>query len=298
MLPRSPFTRTEALEVGLTASGWRELVRDGRVREVYRGWYVDADLPDTVQLRLAIARRMLPLDAIVCRRSAAWLDGIDVLDHRGLPTTPRLQVLTVDQQRRSRSPLISAHVADDLLASDVVHRDGLAMTSPLRTAADLARFAPRPDALVAVDAYLHNGLIERDAFARQLVRWKGRRGVRQAWEMAELADGRSESGGESRMRLRVLDMGLPRPELQVPVHDHLGVERFRLDLGWLRWRLALEYDGVQYHGEDAAEHDEARRRWISRRGWTVEVFRKEDIFTSEWGFERRVETLVSQARHR
>jgi hypothetical protein len=296
MLPPSPFNHAEALDTGITPSAWRELVRDGRVRDVYRGWYADAELPDTVQLRFAIAKRVLPANSIVCRRSAAWLDGLDVLDHRGLPTTPRLEVLTVDQERRSRSRLISAHVADDLLASDVVHRDGLAVTTPLRTAADLARFAPRPDALVAVDAYLHHGLIDLGAFTRQLVRWKRRRGIRQAWEMAAIADGGSESGGESRMRLRVHDMGLPRPELQVPVHDHVGVVRYRLDLGWTRWRLALEYDGEQYHGEDAAAHDEARRRWIGRRGWTVEAFRKEDIFTAERGFERRVGALVTQAR--
>ena len=296
MLPRSPFTRAEALDYGLTPFQWRAFAEDRRIREVYRGWYVDAELPDTMELRFDIARRVLPADAIVCRRSAAWLHGLDVLDHRGLPATPRLEMVTSEQERRSRSPLVSSHVADDLEASDVVRRNGLAVTTPLRTAADLARFAPRPDALVAMDAFLHLGLVDLDAFTRQLVRWKRRRGIRQAWEMAGLADGRSESGGESRMRLRVLDMGLPRPELQIPVHDHVGVARYRLDLGWTRWRLALEYDGEEYHGDDATAHDEARRRWIRRRGWQVEVFRKEDIFTPEWAFERRVGELVTLAR--
>jgi hypothetical protein len=296
MLPPSPFTLVDARDLGVRTSQWRTLVKDQRVREVYPGWYVDAELPDTVPLRLAIAARVLPGGAVVCRRSAAWLHGLDVLDHRGYPSTPRLEVVTTDQARRSRSPLLLPHVADDLLPADVVRIDGLPVTTPLRTAADLARFTPRGDALVALDAFCHRWLIDLQTFRRQLVRWKGRRGVRQAWEMSELADGRSESGGESRLRLRVLDMGLPRPEVQIPVHDHVGVARYRLDLGWRRWRLALEYDGEQYHGPDAAEHDEARRRWIAGRGWTVAVFGKEDVFSRKWDLEQRVETLVAEAK--
>jgi very-short-patch-repair endonuclease len=114
--------------------------------------------------------------------------------------------------------------------------------------------------------------------------------------MVGLADGKSESGGESRMRLRLVDMGLPRPELQIPVEDMYGVGRFRLDMGWRHWRLALEYDGEEFHGPDSEEHDEARREWIRGRGWTVEVFRKEHIFTPSHAFEDAVGTLVKVAR--
>ena len=296
MLPNSPFTRVEALDFGIRPFGWRQLVDEGMVREVYPGLYVDASQADTVDLRFAVIRRVLPEDAIVCRRSAAWLHGLDVLDHRGFPATPPVDVLTSDQKLRSRSPLVSPHVADDLLSVDVVEIAGLRVTSPLRTAADLARFLPRWDALVSIDAFLHRELISADNFEKSLVRWRRRRGVRQAWEMVELADGKSESGGESRMRLRVIDMGLPRPELQIPVQDMHGATRFRLDLGWRFWRLALEYDGQEFHGAEFEERDEARRKWIRGRGWTVGVFRKEHIFTASRTFEDEVDQLVTVAR--
>lgn len=296
MLPPSPFTRADAADHGVRPFEWRSLIQDGYVREVYPSLYVDASLPDTVTLRFAIMQRVLPAGRIVARRSAAWLSGLDVLDRRGYPRTPPVEVLTTDQRLRSRSPLISAHVADDLTPSDIVEMNGLAVTSPLRTCADLARFSSRSDALVAVDGFMHHQLVTLPEFKRSLVRWRKRRGVRQAWEMSEITDAGSESGGESRLRLRVLDMGLPRPELQIPVHDMYGVERYRLDLGWLRWWLALEYDGEEHHGEDRREHDEARRSWISGRGWTVRAFRKEDIFTSSRHFEDEVEALVTQAR--
>ena len=295
-LPNSPFTRTEALDGGVNRGEWDQLIAEHRLREVYPGWFVDAEADDTVQLRIAIMRRILADHHILARRSAAWLHGLNVLDYRGFPATPPIEVVTRDQRRRPQSPLIAAHAADDLIDSDVVEIEGLRVTSPLRTATDLARLTPRSDALVSVDAFLHRKLITPEEFEKSLVRWRKRRGIRQAWEIAGIADGRSESGGESRMRLRVLDLGLPRPELQIDVVDPIGVARYRLDLGWRRWLLALEYDGEEFHGPEYEEHDRTRRDWIARRGWTVQVFTKEQIFTASRGFEDTVSSLVTAAR--
>jgi hypothetical protein len=295
MLPTHPFTRAEAYDLGLSERDWRSLSHDKLVREVIPGYFVDATLPDTVDLRLAIVRRAISEEVVVARRAAAWVRGLDVLDHRGFPATPRIETLTRERRHRPRNQLMVAHVADDLLESDITEIDGIRVTTPMRTASDLARFAPRTDALVSVDAFLHQGLIDLEQFTKQLVRWKGRRGIRQAYATAEKADGKSESGGESRMRLRVLDMGLPRPELQIPVYDLFGNVRFFLDLGWSHWRLALEYDGEEFHPEERREHDESRREWIGRRGWTVRAFRREDVYTTSRHFEQEVGGLVERA---
>jgi hypothetical protein len=297
MLPTSPFTRSEAFDLGLREREWRALRSDGLLREVVPGYFVDAALPDTLELRLAITRRVIEPDVVVARRTAAWLRGVDVLDYRGFPTTPRIEVVTRSKADRPRNRLMQSHSADDLLESDIGEVGGLRVTTPLRTASDLARFAPRADALVTADAFLHRNLITTEQFEKSLVRWRGRRGVRQAYEIAGMADGRSESGGESRLRLRVLDMGLPRPELQIPVHDLFGNIRFYLDLGWPHWRLALEYDGEEFHGEEQAEHDTWRRSWITKRDWTVRAYRKADIFTTSRHFEDEVQGLVRDVRH-
>jgi hypothetical protein len=298
MLPSAPFTKSEAHDLGIRTREWRSLVTEGHLREVYPGYFVDAALPDTFQLRLAIASRILSPDLVVARRAAAWLHGLDVLDHRGFPRTPPLEVVTRRQELRSKSPLLKPHVAQDLLPNDVMTVGGLQVTTPLRTAADLARFAPRPDALVCLDAFLHKELVTPEHLQKSLVRWRGRRGIRQAYEMADLADGRSASGGESRLRLRVIDMGLPRPQLQVPVYDLFGKVRFWLDLGWSNWMLALEYDGEEFHGPEQQEHDENRLSWIEQRGWIARSFRKEHIFTTSRAFEREVDRLVGVARNR
>ncbi len=294
MFPPGPFTRAEALDLGMRAREWRAASTAGLLREVVPGYFVDASVPDTVELRLAITRRVIEPNVVVCRRAAAWLHGADVLDYRGFPATPPIEVATRQRADRPRNRLMTPHVADDLLPSDITEIGGIQVTTPLRTAADLARFAPRPDALVAVDAFLNKKLITHEPFTKSLVRWRGRRGVRQAYEIAGLADAGSQSGGESRLRLRVLDMGLPRPECQIPVHDLFGVVRFYLDLGWSRWRLALEYDGEEFHTEDDAEHDARRRTWIHDRGWTVKVYRKADVFTPSQHLEDEVSRLVRQ----
>jgi very-short-patch-repair endonuclease len=94
------------------------------------------------------------------------------------------------------------------------------------------------------------------------------------------------------MRLRLLDMGLPRPMVQIPVYDLFGDVRFWLDLGWPQWMLGLEYDGEKFHPEERQAHDEARRQWIAARGWRVHAFRREDVFTTSRHFEQQVSELV------
>jgi hypothetical protein len=295
MLPQSPFTRAEALDV-MREREWRTLSAEGLVREVVPGIFVDASLPDTLEHRLAVARLAVAPGVVVARRTAAWVHGQDLLDYRGFPATPQIETVTNERAKRPKNALMAAHFADDLLASDVMEIGGLRVTTPLRTVCDLARFTPRGDALVAMDAFLHKRMVDAEQVRKHLVRWKGRRGIRQAYATLDVADARSESGGESRMRLRVLDMGLPRPQLQIPVYDLHGRVRFWLDLGWPQWKLALEYDGEEFHPEERLAHDEARRKWIRDRGWTVEAFRRGDIFTASGHFEDAVTSLVRSAR--
>ena len=140
MLPPSPFTRSEALDDGVTERQWRSLSVEGFVREVVPGFFVDASLPDTLELRFAIIKRAITTEhVVIARRSASWLHGVDVLDYRGFPTTPRIETLTRERRNRPRIQVVQAHVADDLLPSDVAEIDGLRVTTPLRTAADVAR---------------------------------------------------------------------------------------------------------------------------------------------------------------
>jgi hypothetical protein len=293
MLPTTTFTKAEALAHGVSEYDWRVLVRDRGVRRLVAGVYADAASPDTMQLRLSAVSRVLPDGVVVARRSASWVLGVDALDPRGYPATPPVEVLATEPALRLRRGLVTSFSADDLRDDDVVTIDGVRLTSPLRTACDLGRFVPRPQALAAIDSFLHAGLVTPEQLANETPRWRRRRGVRQLEELARIADPLCESPGESRMRLRAIDAGFPAPECQIPIHDLTGHVRYRLDLGYRDRRIGMEYDGEDFHGPERAEADARRRDWITRRGWRLAVFGRDAIYGDSREFEDALRRLWS-----
>jgi hypothetical protein len=166
-----------------------------------------------------------------------------------------------------------------LLDRDVMELEGLRVTTPLRTGLDLGRRLWRFDAIAAIDGVLHIG-VDRDELQEETLRFKGHRGVRQLRALAPLGDARAESPGESALRLHWLDAGLPPPEPQFGITDDHGREIYRLDVPLPEVRYAAEYDGEEFHSSDEdVAHDNERRDWIRReRGWTLDAFRKDDVY--------------------
>lgn len=293
MLPPSPFTRDEARAAGISRYDW-ELLREGHfVRQVIFGVYVDAALPDSLDLRIAAVAKKLPPDVVVSRRTSAWACGVDVLDPHGHPIVPRVETTTRERMRRPKHRLAHSHAGDDLLDSDIVERGGILLTSPVRTACDLGRFLPRGQALAAIDALLHAGLVTKDELWAEVHRYRRRRGVRQLEEMISLAEPACESGGESRLRLRIVDAGFPRPQVQLSVCDATGRERYRIDLGYEALLIGLEYDGEAYHGPEQAEHDRERREWLADHKWLIAAFRRLDVFGPGRVVEDKVAELLA-----
>lgn len=134
---------------------------------------------------------------------------------------------------------------------DVVELDGLFVTSPLRTLIDLARCAPFATGVVAfdralaesknpADAVLH---VEREALLDRAEQLEGQRGICRLRSVADFADGRSGSPGESLSRVQVARLHLPRPDLQVEIVD-LDGRTWHCDLGWQEYGLLGEFDGM------------------------------------------------------
>lgn len=64
----------------------------------------------------------------------------------------------------------------------------------------------------------------------------GVRGVARLRSVLPLLDGGAESPQESRLRLVIVDGGLPTPETQIEFRDlHI-----RVDMGWREWKVAVE----------------------------------------------------------
>lgn len=101
-------------------------------------------------------------------------------------------------------------------------------------------------------------------------RHSGARGIVQLRRALKLADGGAESPQESRLRLALLDAGLPTPCTQLTVTSSLGHFVARLDLGWREWKVAVEYDGTQ-HWTDSKQRsrDIDRIAELEALGWRI-----------------------------
>jgi hypothetical protein len=287
MLPRHPMTARQLLGLGFSRSDVRTMVEEGVLRRPLRGVYLTADVPDSPASRAACAALLLPPESIVCDASAAWILGIDIYEQGVVEQGVWLEVVAIDGHDRARRPeLLGGKRA--LAVGDISEIDGVRLTSPLRTACDIACLRGRRRALAVLDQFCRSYELTAEDFAAILPRYRGRRGCRQLRELAGYADPRAESPAESWTRLAIIDAGLPVPTPQVEL-DIEGWGQVRLDLAYLHLKIAVEYDGVEFHGEDRREHDLARRAALRRAGWFVLVVRKEDLAAGTWLVELRAE---------
>ncbi len=101
-------------------------------------------------------------------------------------------------------------------------------------------------------------------------RRKGTRGIRQLRHTLEFVDGGAESPQETRVRLLLVNAGLPKPHTQIEFADEYGVVRIRVDLGWPEWRVAVEYDGIQHWSDrNQRSWDIDRIATLEAAGWVV-----------------------------
>ena len=95
-------------------------------------------------------------------------------------------------------------------------------------------------------------------------------------------------------RKREVALRLLRGESLDALSRELGVEVYRLDLGYPHIRHSWEYDGEQYHLGLAAESvDRQRRAEIERRwGWTVVGLGKNLVLGPSMALERGVAEVL------
>jgi hypothetical protein len=100
-------------------------------------------------------------------------------------------------------------------------------------------------------------------------RYPGARGLRRLRTALPLVDGGSASPKETWLRLLLVDAGLPRPTTQIPVHESWQLVGI-LDMGWIEYKVAVEYDGDQ-HRFDRRQYvkDHRRIRKLQAMGWII-----------------------------
>ena len=264
-LRRGPFSIAEAERAGVN----REQLRGAGYRRVTRGVYVAAELDDGPMSRMrGLATRLRPGCAF-SGLAAALVHGLELPVEPTIEATvpPALNVTPRADLRIRRCQLGSG---------DVVERHGLPVTSPVRTAFDLARSLTLVEAVVGIDMALNRHLISRSDL-EQYIALHGRAwGVPQARRVLDLVEPGAQSPMESRLRMLLVLRGLPRPQVQMPILDRRGRTVGYADLGYPDARLGIEYDGATHRTSLAA--DDRRQNQIQLAGVRLLRFTAADVY--------------------
>jgi hypothetical protein len=234
--------RSSLVSAGRDDRALRRAADRGELVRVAPGTYVDADTwaaasPEqrhVVVVRATLARA--EADLVVSHRSALALLGFPLL----APLPSRVHVIHRSRRTTQTSSLVVRHgaaLADD----EVVDVGGLRVVTPVRAASDVARLDGVRPSVVALDHGLRRRAFGHDDLRRAVER-APRRGHRRALVAVDLADGRSESPGESLSRVVMVEIGVPLPVLQKEFWDRRGFIG-RVDFWWPHLGVVGEFDG-------------------------------------------------------
>ena len=229
-------------------------------RAIYPDVYLSNCAPPSLRTRAVAAwlwsgrRGVLAGLAAAALHGAAWIDDDEPVELIWPNTRPPAGVLTRSQR---------------VDGDEITRVAGLPVTTPARTAFDLARDLPAAEAVARLDALKRASPFSAEDVLLLAKRYPGARGLRRLRSTLPLVDPGAASPKETWLRLLLIDAGLPRPTTQIPVQENwrlVGV----LDMGWERYQVAAEYDG-DHHRANRRQyaHDQRRLRKIEELGWIV-----------------------------
>jgi len=242
------FLRRELIADGYSDRVIAHMVRSCVWHRVRHGAYISAerwqeltDLGRHGAVARAVARQA---------NSEVVLSHVSALPAFAAPTwgldLSTVHVTRPDQRGGRCEAGVNQHVGT-LLDEDVVSAGDLAVTSPTRTALDITTMVGVEAALAVVDYLLNRRLTSLEQLRTRyssMVHWP--RTLRTDLVL-RLADGRSESVGETRTRALCRREGLPTPTPQYPIRDLEGRVVAYVDLAWPEHGVFLEFDGrVKY----------------------------------------------------
>ena len=258
------LTTEQLLDRGMVSQGMSRAVEEGGLVRLRPGYYVDAsarELSRKDRHLLCVLATDEALDSpVFSHSSAALIHGLPDWD---LPLG-RVDVCTAAEVSRTRTTHRVRFRSRELDQDEVLIVDGLKVTSPTRTVADLALTTRRDTAVSVADAALARNLTSVPELQQTLEDMAGKSGIKRARRSLQLVDSRSESVAETRSRLIFADYGIPEPELQVRIDDHDGNRVARVDFLWREYGVIGECDGFGKYF-DGVDMTETRRRLAAEK---------------------------------
>jgi hypothetical protein len=276
-----PFLGSQAVAAGLLTPA--DLC-SGRFVSIFRDVFVEAGAESDLLLRSRAAHLLVPKDGALCGHSAATVLGAGCS-----PRTAPAELVAPRGEVRKRRGLVVRQMT--LAPTEVCEFDGMRVTTPLRTAYDLARRLELVEAVAAVDALSRIGGFDP---SRLLDGQVGARGRRRLPEVVALSDPLAESAMESRLRVLLVTAGLPVPVSQFVVIAPDGVVLARVDLAYPTARLAIEYDGAHHFNADFSRRDRRRDLLLGDLDWDTMRFTADDVLLSPLDTVRRVRRRLDE----
>ena len=253
-----PFVGRDALAAGL--------LTPYELRSRYVSLHKDVYVPRDAELTAILRAKALWLRSrgrgILAGFSASALHGSKWID-------PTLPAAIIDTNRRREA---GVQVWEERIQADeVAVVTGMRVTTPARTALDLARRYRLGAAVAAVDALVQATELKTADVELLVDRYRGRRGMKAARAALDLVDGGAQSPKETWLRLLLIQAGFPRPQTQIPVRNEWGWAEAYLDMGWEDIKVAVEYEG-QHHQSIRYQYAKDIRRLEKaehRYGWLV-----------------------------
>lgn len=278
---------------------WAE--QSGGITRLTHGVFVaTAAIPSDAagrHLQLALALQVRNPAAIASHHTAALAWDLDLDDPEGAAAAAPSFIVPAGPGRRSRSrEQMSVAVRDLPTQHRTTHPSQLRLTTPERTAVDVAATVGLPEALITLDATLRLGLRSRVGERRLRAAYRRDRLLdevraplltaaqsagtrlsrRHLEEVLPLADPRRESANESLSFGHMALAGLPLPELQVRLSTPTG--DVYPDFLWAGHRVIGEADGaVKYRTPEDLVGEKRRQETLEQLGYRVVRWMYSDI---------------------
>jgi hypothetical protein len=288
-----PFTVGQAFGAGASPDRLRALDLDRRIH----GVRAPAGSSDDLRSRCLMFLSRFQASVFVSDSTAARLLGapLPIRFDRAL----EVHVTAEAPQRAPHAAGLIGHSRTNISGDVITDPDGLRRSSPERVVLELAGVLDLPDLVAVIDFAIRppRPMTTIEAVNRRLEtgdRLTRRRVLRAA---LSLADPRSESRPESRLRVMASFWGLGVPLANHPVVDPISGLLMRIDVAFPDLMLALEYQSDEHHsGPQKRREDLTRRSRLEALGWTVVEVNGDDLRTPA-ELRARIHAILA-TRHR
>jgi len=259
-------SRRQLAALGLGPDQIDRRIRTGRLIPIHRGVYAVGHQAVSDRGRIVAGLLAAGRGAFASHRTSAHLWSL-------VSTLPTVIELTTHGRAPRSRPNLRIH--ETTRPPEVRRRQGLPLTAPLRTLADLRATRPEQEAERAMTEALVLRLVTQE----------------QVDTLTRSAPAPTRLELERRMLQLVRQAGLPEPRVNHPVGPYL------IDFAWLEQRVLVETDGFATHGHRTAfERDRARDAALHAAGYTVLRFTWRQLRDEPMKVVARLAQALARAR--